>query len=344
MAAKKKRVWRPTATVAAATLAVGVALGALAGLLFGPEVVGPGAEPAAASAPQAATSAPGGRSNADASALMGEPVRILRPQERPLPVLPAPMLPAGPEPAWRRFAAPPPETGGRPMVAIALDDLGVDQEATRDAAALSGPYTLSYLPYGRHLGAHVAAARAAGHEVLVHVPMQPEGRVADPGPDALLLGLGEAELLRRLRAGIDAVVGEAGGAVGINNHMGSLFTADPAGMATVMRELRARGMMFLDSRTTAASVGVAAALAEGVPAVERDVFLDHVDSPGTIHHELARLEDIARREGTAIAIGHPRPHTLTALREWQVGLKERGIALVPLTAVLERRRQVAGRG
>ncbi|MDP1591852.1 MAG: divergent polysaccharide deacetylase family protein, partial [Prosthecobacter sp.] len=102
-------------------------------------------------------------------------------------------------------------------------------------------------------------------------------------------------------------------------------------------ELKARGLLWLDSKTVAGSVGVAAALAAGVPTLERDVFIDNEQVVPTVLAQLAEAEKIARSRGTAIAIGHPHDATLEALRQWLPTLEGKGIALVPVTEILRRR-------
>jgi uncharacterized protein len=119
--------------------------------------------------------------------------------------------------------------------------------------------------------------------------------------------------------------------------MGSKFTADANSMAPVMAELRARGLAFLDSRTSSASTGVRLATAYGVPHAARDVFLDDDQAPAAIVKELARTEQIARQHGSAIAIGHPHDATISALASWLPQVQGRSLALVPVSAVVRHR-------
>jgi len=240
---------------------------------------------------------------------------------------------------WRRYAVIPPATLGRPMVAVVIDDMGVDLRRSREAAALSAPLTLAYLPYARDLAQQTAAARKAGHELMVHVSMEPQSRISvlgqaesggDPGPNALTVGLSPEEIRRRL----DWALGQFTGYVGINNHMGSGFTANRPGMAVVIDELKRRGLLFLDSRTTAASVGEQLAAEAGVPHATRHVFLDNIQTSAEVGARLMELERIAKARGAAIAIGHPHEATLAVLREWLPSLAARGLVLVPLSAIV----------
>src|SRR5262249_17124643 len=129
----------------------------------------------------------------------------------PPPRLPQP---AAAKPAWLRYAVPAPLTGNRPLIAIVLDDLGLDRTRTAEAIRLQGPLTLSFMTYASDIGTQTEAARRAGHELFLHVPMEAVDRHADPGPHALLTTLARDEILERLRWDL----GRFDGFVGINNH------------------------------------------------------------------------------------------------------------------------------
>ncbi len=233
--------------------------------------------------------------------------------------------------AWQRnalnFAAVP----GKAMIAIIFDDVGVDQARSRRATALPGPMTMAILPYGRRLDEHAAAAQASGHELLVHLPMEPYDADTDAGPDPLLTGLPEAELQARLRRALDSFSGY----LGVSNHMGSRFTEDAQAMATVMAELRGRGLVFVDSITSPTSVAYGSAKARGVPTARRDVFLDHDPSREAVDAALKQLEQIALEQGYAVGIAHPRDASLDAVADWVPQAKAKGFALVPISVVVK---------
>jgi polysaccharide deacetylase 2 family uncharacterized protein YibQ len=251
-----------------------------------------------------------------------------------VPVLRPPALPPAPvgTPTWLRNAVTKPLLDDRPAIVVVLDDLGMNRANTAELNQLKAPLTLAFLPYAGALERQTKAARAAGHELLLHVPMEPVGKEW-PGPGALISSLDDQEMLRRLRMQLQSF----DGFVGINNHMGSLLTTDRRRMALVMAELHRRGLLFLDSRTTGASVAAAEAHRVGVPHAVRDVFLDNdLDAPH-IHHQLAAVERVARRHGMAIAIGHPHDATIAALRHWLPTLEAKGFALVPISTIVARR-------
>lgn len=236
-----------------------------------------------------------------------------------------------PEPAAKPVEAPLPANSAMPQIAIVLDDMGPNRHETQRAVSLPPSITFAFLPYADDVAALAAKARAAGHELLVHVPMQPLGD-ADPGPYALREGQSAAEIARNLDWNLSRFTGY----IGINNHMGSRFTQDEAGLAVVAGVLKTRGLMFLDSRTIADSKAERVARQAGVPVLARDVFLDHDEDGAQVTLELDRLEHLARRHGAAIAIGHPHAQTLDVLEKWIPQAQTRGFQLVPLSVLLHR--------
>jgi uncharacterized protein len=247
---------------------------------------------------------------------------------KPQPATP-PLRPASPMQAYAAaFDAP----RDKPVIAIVIDDMGLDRVRSQRALAMQGPLTLSFLTYATNLSTWALRAREAGHEVLAHLPMEPLDPKENPGPRALTLALTDEEVAARLSAALDPWLGY----VGVNNHMGSRFTADAAKMDIVMRGLKARGLLWLDSKTAGNSVGPSLARALNVPNVERDVFLDNIQSEDEVLKELALLEQTAKQRGTAVAIGHPHDVTLAVLSEWMTSLPEKGLVLAPLTEVVRR--------
>ncbi|MEL0105761.1 MAG: divergent polysaccharide deacetylase family protein [Rhodospirillaceae bacterium] len=255
------------------------------------------------------------------------------PQEKSVKVARLTPLKRSQLPPWRRYAVWAPikkKDRGKPKIVIVIDDMGIDQRRSKKIVALTGPLTLSYLTYAKSLYKQTRAARKAGHEIMLHLAMEPANMQNDPGPRVLLRDLEPDEIQRRLVWGLSRLHRY----VGINNHMGSKFTADRYGMTIVMKELRRRGLLFLDSRTTNKSVGAVIAHAIGVPYAERNIFLDNVNELGAVQNRLAELEGLARRRGKAIAIGHPRNATIKALTAWLGEVKSRGFVIVPLTSVV----------
>ncbi|WP_374448257.1 divergent polysaccharide deacetylase family protein, partial [Stella sp.] len=222
-----------------------------------------------------------------------------------------------------------PAPAGVARIAIVIDDLGPNQSATQAVVALPGPLTLAFLPYAGDGARAAERARRHGHETLVHMPMEPVGAAIDPGPGALRVALGSDELRRRIADGLHRIPGH----VGLNNHMGSRFTADPRAMAVLMDEVAGRGLLFLDSRTTVDTVAESLARSRAVPFVARDVFLDNDQSADKVEQQLAETERVARRKGFAVAIGHPHAATRQALAAWLPQAERRGFQLVPISSL-----------
>lgn len=314
---------------------------------FTPEPLAkPPVPPTAAVAPPPTPAAPVYEESLSAPAVLdssNEVDEVPAPIARPAPATSAtgaaPSLPSvGGSATWLAYAVPVPDTQGRPMIAIVIDDVGLDRANSARAIALPGPLTISFMTYAEHLDQQSALAREHGHELMLHVPMEPMDQSLDAGPDVLRTDLAPGELKRRL----DWDLSRLPGIVGINNHMGSKFSRSTEGMSLVMQELRERGLLFLDSRTIADSVGSKEAAAYGVPHADRDVFLDDDQSPAKIDQMLAELERIARKRGYAVGIGHPHPATIAALQRWLPTAAQRGFVLVPISAIVRRMNGVTG--
>jgi polysaccharide deacetylase 2 family uncharacterized protein YibQ len=172
--------------------------------------------------------------------------------------------------------------------------------------------TLGLLPFAPATQDILRRAGETGHEVILHQPMEPlpESHTAfAPGT------LTQAMSAEHFEAQMDAALAAVPGIVGINNHTGSLLTQDPVAMRRLMHYLAGRNLLFLDSRTTAATVAYAMAREARVPALERDVFLDHVPEAREIAAEFARALAIAEHQGHAVVIAHPHHQTLEFLAQ-----------------------------
>ena len=215
--------------------------------------------------------------------------------------------------------------GGRNRLALIIDDLGHQVTISRAFVNLDADLTLAVLPGATFSRQIVNLAKAKGREIILHQPMEPVGfpRV-DPGPGAMLSGMGPAKLQRVLRDNL-ARFPEV---VGINNHMGSRLTRDRKAMAAVMEVLFQAHLFFIDSRTTEATVALKAARAQQVPSSRRDIFIDNIPEEDAILAQLDQLETRAHRYNSAIGIGHPYPQTLAALKKWLPAAKKRGIKIV----------------
>jgi len=229
-----------------------------------------------------------------------------------------------------RSVPPPNRTFAGPKLAIILDDLGSDSNAAEAIFALRVPLTISVLPFHAHSTEIAEEAKRRGFEVMLHLPMQAVGNEL-PEPRQLHAGMSEAEVAQELNEMLESVPT----AVGVNNHEGSLATQDAKLMAELMSLLKQRGLFFVDSRTTAATVAFEAAEQAGMRSGFRNVpFLDDVEDVAAIRKQLELAMRGAEEKGAAIAIGHPHAQTLQALRELLPHAEARGVHLVFVSYVV----------
>ncbi|MFT6559354.1 divergent polysaccharide deacetylase family protein [Sneathiella sp.] len=241
-------------------------------------------------------------------------------------------------PAWQRYAA---RSGvsdhTKPTIAIVIDDVGLNRKRIKELVALDEVITLSFLPYAPNLQESVQLTRSQGHEAMLHLPMEPTRASANPGPNALLNKLSAQEIRDRVILNLDSFEGY----VGVNNHMGSKFTAYEPGMQIVMDELAKRDLLFLDSKTTSASTGYRLALEKNVPAAIRDVFIDNVINVPDILKQLKKVEKLAAKNGHAIAIGHPHAETISALKIWMPQAVNAGYNFSTVSHILSFKNKIA---
>lgn len=216
-------------------------------------------------------------------------------------------------------------------VAIVIDDLGQNMRATRDLLRLHSPLTFSVMPRLPFSRQTAEAAHQAGIEVMLHLPMQPLADSApDVSPNEIKVGMGSRAVGEIIATDLASVPYAAG----VNNHMGSRATSDPRLMKEVMASLAARHLFYIDSRTAASSVALEVARRSDVPSFYRSVFLDDTRTIPYTLSQLRRLCRIAEIKGVALAIGHPYPSTIGALRQFLPALDREDIQLVRASTLL----------
>ena len=203
--------------------------------------------------------------------------------------------------------------GEAARLVIVMDDLGQSTTAVQRLLELPYPVTFAIWPNSSHARETAEQAHGAGREIIVHQPMQPEGYPAvKPGPKALLLGQSAETIQDTVRDSLRRVPH----ATGLNNHMGSRFTQNRAGLTAVLAAMHGQNLLVLDSMTHPRSQFYDEARREGFFALKRDVFLDVDPSKEAVLRQLRKAEQAALLTGRAIAIGHPLPGTLEALKTW----------------------------
>jgi uncharacterized protein len=239
--------------------------------------------------------------------------------------------------AFARPVQPLPGKPDAPRVALIVEGLGVSANATSDAIAkLPGPVTLGFVPYGAQVASLADQARAAGHETLLQVPMEPfDYPDNDPGPQTLLTSLTPEQNIDRLHW----VMSQFQGYVGLANSMGARFTASETNFGPILRETAKRGLLFVDDGSNPRSVAGQIAGADNLPFARADVIIDAVPTPGEIDRALGRLEMAAREHGIAVGVASALPVSIEQIAKWAKSAQNRGLLLVPVTAVANKAKQ-----
>lgn len=220
--------------------------------------------------------------------------------------------------------------GRRPRAAIIVDDLGNDLLTARALARVEPPLTLAVMPF-RPFSKEVAELAAVlGREVLLHLPMEAESGEEFGAAGVLHATAEQSEVVRLLDASFASVPHVAG----VNNHLGSRFTADRERMRWVLEQLKERNLFFVDSLTTPHSVACEVAAAIALPCVARNVFLDDTDDEASIRSQVDRIVAVAQTRGDVVAIGHARPATIAVLQSALPGFAAAGVDVVPVATLL----------
>ncbi len=224
-------------------------------------------------------------------------------------------------------------TSPRPRIALVIDDMGAQWAQGARAILLpgGGPITYAILPHTSYAKTLAHMAHRVDRQVILHLPLEPTGDY-HLHQGMLTLPMTRDEFTQTLHSNLESVPH----IVGINTHMGSLLTQHPGHMQWLMEELTRRGnLFFVDSRTTHRTVAYRIAREQGVPSLQRDIFLDHVRSTDQIEAQFRKLLKVALRRGFGIGIGHPYPETLSVLEDMLPQLEPMGFALVPLSQLLQ---------
>lgn len=265
----------------------------------------------------------------DSLALVTDPALIEETEAGPLPII----GPDGREP-WQVYAHPFDDYSTKPRIALVIAGLGLSSVVTGTAIeTLPSEITLAFSIYGNAIEQWIDKARGTGHEIMLMLPMEPYNFPAnDPGPDTLQVDQGKDEILKRLHT----VLSSATRYIGVTNDMGSKFTSSEEAMTTVLNDIKKRGLLFMDSRTSQYSVAARLARELRVPRVVNNRYIDNDLSEAEILERLEELENVARTYGAAAGIGRPYPVTIRTLAEWAEGLEEKGFVLVPVSAIANR--------
>jgi len=221
----------------------------------------------------------------------------------------------------------------RPAIALVIDDMGNQRSQGLRVIELPGPVACAFLPFGAFTDSLARRAHANHKEVMLHLPMQAEDHAQGSHQEGMLtLDMTRQQFMAEFRRAIGSVPHVSG----LNNHMGSLLTRHPGSMAWLMQAVGSRGnLFFVDSRTTRATVAEQLATEHAIPNISRKVFLDNKPEVEAVRAQFRQLLAHARRDGTALGIGHPYPATVQVLAEELTHLDEQGIQLLPVAGLIK---------
>ena len=250
----------------------------------------------------------------------------------PLPVI----APDGRQP-WLEYSRGFKRADRKPRIALIISNLGLSDTYTKATLELlPEDITLSFSHVAPRLKSWVREARQKGHEILLDIPMEPIGFPKnDPGRATLLTSSNEVENLNRL----EHIMKQAGGYVGLLGTLGTKFMLHSETFLPVLRSIKQRGLIYVDSRSTSRSLGPELASSIQLPKAFNNVFLDKEPSQEKIKNKLDELERIALKRRFAVGIAQPLPITIEILSQWTKGLKTKQIALAPITAIVDKQSQ-----
>ncbi len=227
------------------------------------------------------------------------------------------------------------EQSHKPTITILIDDIGYKFKEDLRALALPGPVAYAILPHGPHTEKMSQIAFKKGKDIILHLPMQAE--VMDKneflGPGALTLNMTREEFLKTLNINIRAVPN----LIGINNHMGSLLTRHPGHMQWLMDSIKENGQFYIDSLTSDNSVAARLAKENNVPYLTRDIFLDHKQGTKNVRQQFKELVKVAKRNGSALGIGHPHISTIEVLSQLLQDVDKYGVKLIGIKSLIHKR-------
>ena len=219
----------------------------------------------------------------------------------------------------------------QPKLVIVIDDLGNNMEVFQHLIQLDYEITYAVLPQLSFSRETAEIVNRKGHDVMLHLPMQPkEWPKYNPGSGALFLSDSNEMVYQKMEENFKSVPY----IVGVNNHMGSAYTQYPEGLDVLMKILASRNLFFMDSKTAPGDLARNIARRNQVIYMSRNIFLDNVQNESYVTGQLYKAVSIAKKIGQAIAIGHPYQVTYQVLSDHLPLLEQDGIQIVPVSALL----------
>lgn len=209
-------------------------------------------------------------------------------------------------------------------MAIIIDDFGYSNEPINAFAEINRPLTFAVLPYRPHSSEAASRGLSSGHQVILHLPLEPLSAAAQSEQVTIGSGMSDSDIRSTAARAIQSIPG----IIGVNNHQGSRATADQRVMRQVLSEIKSNNLFFVDSRTNSQSVAVAVARQMGVKTTANELFIDNENEVSAVKRQLRTAQNIALRNGSVVVIGHARLTTAAAVREMIPEIESSGIRLV----------------
>lgn len=220
--------------------------------------------------------------------------------------------------------------GNRGKIAILIDDFGYTHDPIDGYLEMGRPISFAVLPYRTYSNEAASRAAAAGHVVMLHLPLEPMAAAEAKEPVVITVDMSDEEIKEKVTKAINSTPGIKG----VNNHQGSRATSDRRVMKTVLGVIKSESLFFLDSRTSGKTIAAEVSRQMGIRTGENELFIDNSSDIDLIKKQLRKAIDMAHKNGSVTVIGHARPNTVIAVREMIPEIEAAGIKLVYVNQLL----------
>ncbi len=202
-----------------------------------------------------------------------------------------------------------------PKLAIIMDDVGFYRHVD-SIKRVPFPITPSIFPPNKIFPNTVMIAKEFTH-YMVHFPMEAYN-YKNSSENVLNI----SDSIDVFESSIEKLSKDFPSLLAINNHTGSKFTGNYKALKQFFSILDKYNYDFVDSKTTNKSLCSLVGKEYNKKVLQRDVFLDNEVDVSKIRDRLKEAVKIAKRNGQAIAICHPKIETFKALRSSKDILKD----------------------
>ncbi|MEP0940496.1 MAG: divergent polysaccharide deacetylase family protein [Rhizobiaceae bacterium] len=221
---------------------------------------------------------------------------------------------------------------GANRVAVIVGGLGLSQTGTQAAIRdLPSSISLGFSPFGNSLQRWMQNARREGHEVVLQLPMEPLGYPSiNPGPRTLVTGVEPGQNIMNLRWALGRMTNYPV----VMNYLGAGLTSKPAVLRPLLKEIRDRGLGYIDDGSATASTAIQLSQELSLPHASGNIIVDSTRDADRMRNNLKALESLAKARGYAIATATAFPETVSVIKEWAEEAQKRDIIIVPVSNLL----------